>query len=162
MRSFRYCAISFFLALLGFLAMAGNVFAEGEARWLLQTSLYTRHYRDNPEHNNHQHLVNLEYQRPDQWVVGAAAFENSFHQSSQYVYLGKLFRPLESVPQLHFKLTGGLIHGYRGQYRDKIRYNSRGVAPAIIPAIGLSGKHVSGEVSLFGKAGLMVTMGVLF
>lgn len=158
----RFLAVSIFLALSGVTATAVDAHAEEEARWLLQTSLYTRHYHYNPEHNEHQHLINLEYQRPDQWIVGAAAFKNSYRQPTQYVYFGMLFRPVESVPMLHFKLTGGLIHGYKGQYRDKIRYNSRGVAPAIIPAIGLSGKYVSGEVNFFGAAGMMITMGVLF
>lgn len=148
--------------LLGFFTQPGPVFAEEEARRLLQTSIYTRHFRPNPEHNNHQHLVNLEYQRPDQWIVGASAFDNSFGQATQYVYFGRLFRPLESAPSMHLKLTGGLIHGYSGQYRDKIPYNTRGVAPAIIPAIGLSGKHVSGEINFFGIAGVMVSMGVLY
>lgn len=63
---------------------------------------------------------------------------------------------------LHAKLTGGLLHGYKDQYRDKIPFNSSGVAPAIVPAIGLSGKHLSSEVNFFGFAGLMVTMGALF
>ena len=148
--------------LLGFFTLSGAVFAAEDARWLLQTSIYTKHFHPNPEHNNHQHLLNLEYQRADQWVVGASVFDNSFGQPTQYVYFGMLFRPMESAPLMHLKFTGGLIHGYKSQYRDKIPYNTRGVAPAIIPAIGLSGKHVSGEINFFGIAGVMVSMGVLF
>jgi hypothetical protein len=151
------CAI-----LLGAGAIPGAALAAGEGRWLLQTSIYTRHFHHNPEHNNHQHLVNLEYQWPNRWIAGASAFDNSFRQPSQYVYVGQLFRPLESAPLLHFKLTGGLIHGYKDQYRDKIPLNRYGIAPAIIPAIGLSGEHVSAEVNFFSTAGMMVTMGVLF
>jgi hypothetical protein len=148
--------------MLGVFAASGPVQAADTPQWLLQTSLYTTHFHDNPEHNNHQHLVNLEYQRADQWLMGGSAFDNSFGQPTQYAYVGRLFRPLDSAPLVHFKLTGGLIHGYKGQYKDKIPLNSQGVAPAIIPAIGLSGKHLSGEVNFFGLAGLMVTMGVLF
>lgn len=148
--------------LLGACATQGNVLAAEDGRWLLQTSIYTTHFRDNPEHNNHQHLLNLEYQWTNKRIAGASAFDNSFGQPSQYVYFGRLFRPLESAPLLHVKLTGGLIHGYKDQYRDKIPLNTNGVAPAIIPAIGLSGKRVSGEVNLFGVAGMMMTMGVLF
>lgn len=148
--------------MLGIFVASSPVQAAEDHRWLLQTSAYTTHFHNNPEHNNHQHLVNLEYQRSDQWVIGASAFDNSFGQPTQYAYIGRLFRPLDSVPLVHFKLTGGLIHGYKDQYKDKIPLNSRGVAPVIIPAIGLSGKHLSGEVIFFGLAGLMVTMGVLF
>lgn len=148
--------------MLGILAASGPVRAEDDPRWLLQTSAYTTHFHDNDTHNNHQHLLNLEYQRTDHWLIGGSTFDNSFGQPSQYAYVGRLFRPLDSTPLLHIKLTGGLIHGYKGQYKDKIPLNSQGVAPVIIPAIGLSGKHLSGEVNFFGLAGLMVTMGVLF
>lgn len=133
-----------------------------DGRWLLQTSLYTKHFRSDPDHNNDQSLINLEYRRPDQWLFGASAFDNSFNQPSQYVYFGRLFRPVDALPLMHFKLTGGLLHGYKDQYRDKIPFNNPGVAPAVIPAVGISGKHASGEVNFFGFAGVMVTMGVIF
>lgn len=162
MRYFQYRIARCLAWMLGIFVASGPVQAAEDHRWLLQTSAYTTHFHDNPEHNNHQHLVSLEYQRSDQWVIGGSAFDNSFGQPAQYAYIGRLFRPLDSAPLVHFKLTGGLIHGYKDQYKDKIPLNSQGVAPAIIPAIGLSGKHLSGEVNFFGLAGLMVTMGVLF
>ena len=161
MRRSRFCTIGCFLVLLGSVAMSGEAPAEEGARWLLQTSIYTTHFNNRP-HNNHQKLLNLEYQRSDQWVVGGAVFDTSFDQPAQYLYFGKLWRPFETEPLIHVKLTGGLIHGYKGEFRDKIPLNSRGVAPAIIPAVGLSGNHISGEVVLFGVAGAMVTLGVLF
>jgi hypothetical protein len=148
--------------MLGVFAASGPARAADTPQWLLQTSLYTIHFQDNPEHNNHQRLASIEYQRADQWLMGGSAFDNSYGQPTQYVYVGKLFRPLDAAPLVHFKLTGGLIHGYKDQYKDKIPLNSRGVAPAIIPAVGLSGRRLSGEVNFFGLAGLMVTMGVLF
>lgn len=162
MHFIRRCATLCFTILPGLLPVPGHARAAEEARWLLQTSAYTKHFNSSTEHNNHQNLVNLEYQRADRWLFGASAFDNSFRQPSQYVYFGKLFRPLDTAPLVHVKLTGGLIHGYKGQYRDKIPLNDHGVAPAIIPAIGLSGKHVSGEVNFFGLAGMMVTLGVIF
>jgi len=162
MRYLRLRAISSVLVFLGYITVTSNGFAAENGQWLLQTSVYTKHFHHNPEHNNHQNLLGLEYQRADQWVVGASAFDNSYRQPTQYVYFGRLFRPLESAPLLHLKLTGGLIHGYKDEYSGKIPFNSRGYAPAIIPAIGLSGKHVSGEINFFGFAGIIVTMGVLF
>ncbi len=158
----RFRMISCALALLGSLAIPVDGYAAEDAQWLLQTSLYTKHFHADLDHNDKQNLLGLEYQRADRWVVGASVFDNSFHQPSQYFYFGKLFRPLEAAPLLHLKLTGGLLHGYKNEYRDKIPLNSYGIAPVIIPAIGLSGKHVSGEINLFGFAGVIVTIGVLF
>jgi hypothetical protein len=146
-------------ALLGCITVSAAALAEDDARWLVQTSVYTTHFRVDPRHNDNQHLLNLEYQRADRSLIGAAAFDNSFGQASQYVYYGRLWRPFESEPLLHIKLTGGLIHGYKDQFRDKIPFNGSGFAPAVIPAIGLSGKTFSGEVVLFGTAGAMLAIG---
>lgn len=148
--------------LLAVSATSSDVLAKPGDQWLLQTSIYTRHYHRNPEHNNHQHLIGLERHWSGPWLAGASFFDNSFNQSTQYVYGGYQFRPLESIPLMHVKITGGVIHGYKGRYRDKIPLNTTGVAPAIVPAIGFSGKHVTGEVNFFGLAGVMFTMGVLF
>ncbi len=64
-------------------------------------------------------------------LAGGATFRNSFSQRSNYAYLGKRFDS-DSYP-VYLKLTGGLLQGYRGEYRDKIPLNRFGVAPAIIP-----------------------------
>lgn len=129
------------------------------ARWYLQTSYYTKHFHSDPAHNNHQHLVNLERIGADNALVGGAFFYNSFDQPTEYVYVGKLWRPFDRAPLVHFKLTGGLIHGYKQDYRDKIPYNQHGIAPAILPAIGISGKNFATEAVFFGIAGVMLTAG---
>jgi len=132
-----------------------------DARWLFQTSVYTRHYHYDPRHNNHQRLLNLERWNSAGNGLGVALFDNSFGQPSQYVYGGKFWRPFDgSAPLLHMKLTAGLISGYKGEYQDKIPYNRNGIAPAIIPSIGLSGRRYTGEVVLLWNAGAMVTFGV--
>lgn len=153
------CSTAIFLAAC---LPSAPVLALDEARWLLQTSFYTKHYHYNPEHNNRQHLINLEYQRVDYWVFGGSEFDNSFGQPSQYFYAGKRYQPLTSLPNMHFKITGGLIHGYKDQYKDKIPLNALGVAPAIVPAVGVSGKLLSGEMSFLGVAGYILTLGVHF
>jgi hypothetical protein len=163
MRHSRFRAINCLLALLlSSLVIPRDALAGENSQWLLQTAIYTTHFNPTPEHVNNQRLLNLEYRRPDQWLVGAAVFDNSYGQPSQYLYLGKLWRPFEPAPLVHVKLTGGLLHGYKDEYRDKIPFNSSGIAPAILPAIGLSGKHISGEVIVFGTAGAMLTFGVLW
>lgn len=158
----RFRALSGFLMLLGSFAMSAPALAEDVARWLLQTNLYTVHWNPEPDHVDYQKMLNLEYQRADRWVFGAAVFDNSFGQPSQYVYFGKLWRPFESQSLVHTKLTGGLMHGYTGDYHSKIPLNNNGVAPVVIPAIGLSTRHLSGEIAILGTAGATFTLGVLF
>jgi hypothetical protein len=145
---------------------------------LLKTSLYTRHYSDDPRHNNHQRMINLEWIADDdygpawtdrafahsprtRWLVGAAAFRNSFGQQSTMLY-GGFRRELTSLGQgsTYVKLTGGLLHGYRGEFRDKIPFNQLGIAPAVLPAIGIDYRRVNLELIPFGKAGLMINIGL--
>jgi hypothetical protein len=129
-------------------------------RWHLQTSLLTHHFHFDAQHNDNQGLVNLEYWRADNWLAGAAWFKNSFHQPTQYVYIGKQWRPFDSQPSVYLKLTGGLLHGYKDEFRDKIPLNHSGVAPVLIPAIGYSTRRFSTELILFGTAGIMWNVGV--
>jgi hypothetical protein len=153
------------------LAMASKVFGQEPSadrppasatkieRFYVQTSLYTKHFSFDERHNDRQALINLEWQRADDTLWGASWLRNSFSQPSQYVYYGKQWRPLDSFPLLHLKLTGGFVHGYKGEFRDKIPFNRLGVAPALLPAIGLSGKRFGAELILFGNSGLMLTGG---
>lgn len=134
--------------------------AANEARWYFQTSYYTRHFHEDPAHNNHQHLLNLERWGVSGYGFGVALFDNSFGQPSQYVYGGRLWRPLDGAPLVYFKLTAGLLNGYKGEYQDKVPYNHGGISPAILPAIGLSGRRFATEVVLFGNSGAMFTVGV--
>ena len=101
-----------------------------------------------------------EWNVTEQWLVGASFFDNSFGQSSQYVYAGYRFRPFERLQPLYFKLTAGVVHGYSGEYQDKIPYNSSGVAPAIIPSIGYCFNRYCSELVIFGTAGMLLTFGV--
>lgn len=131
-----------------------------EGFWYLQTSVYTRHFSPNPDHNNHQDLIGLERNEASGLVYGAATFRNSFSQRSYYAYAGKRY-DLPDSP-LYLKLTGGLIQGYRGKYRDKIPLNRFGVAPAIIPSVGVHYGPVAGEFVLLGFSAAMITAGVRF
>lgn len=155
---------------------SGGFWSEGNL--LLKTSMYTRHYSDDPRHNNHQRMINLEYiARSDygpawtdrafahapqtRWLVGAAAFRNSFGQDSTYLY-GGFRREIVSMEHtsIYVKLTGGLLHGYRGKYRDKIHFNRFGVAPAVLPSVGIDHRRINLELVPFGTAGLMVNIGL--
>jgi hypothetical protein len=134
-------------------------------RFYLQTSLYTAHFHPDDDHNKSQKLVYAEWRSPYRWLegqvlVGGAYFDNSFDQPSQFVFAGLLWRPAESVPELYLKVAAGVVHGYKGEYQDKIPFNGSGYAPAIVPAVGYCYRRLCSELVLFGTAGAMVTLGV--
>ncbi|WP_300321312.1 hypothetical protein [Accumulibacter sp.] len=134
-------------------------------RFYLQTSVASVHFHPDSEHDNSQSLVNPEWRLDKRWLagqvlVGAATFENSYSQASWYAYGGLLWRPVDSVQPFYLKLTAGVLHGYRGQYQDKIPFNNSGYAPAILPAMGYCYNRFCSELVLFGAAGMMLTVGM--
>ena len=129
-------------------------------RFYLETSLYTRHFSNDPAHVDKQKLVLGEWNITEQWLVGASFFDNSFGQPTQYVYGGWRYRPFEQLQPFYVKVSAGLTHGYKDQYRDKIPFNHSGIAPIIIPSIGYCFSRVCSELVLFGGAGMLVTLGV--
>lgn len=129
-------------------------------RWYVQTSVLTTHFHSDPAHNDQQRLVDVSWRFRPSWLLGAAVFHNSFGQPSQYLYAGWMTHPLAAVPPLYLKITAGAVHGYKDPYRDKIPYNSRGVAPGIIPTIGYCYRAVCSELVVFGAAGVTLTFGV--
>ena len=156
------------------LAQAQGVFTDGDAL-LLQTSLWTHHYNDEPDHNNEQRLVNAEWYFPDtllklnkgdwrdeiRWLAGGATFKNSYDQQSTYLYGGGRYDyPLGENTDAYLKLTAGLLHGYRGEYKDKIPFNELGVAPVILPAVGMTYRRLNVEIVPFAAAGVMMNIGV--
>lgn len=128
-------------------------------RFYFETSLYTRHFRDDAAHDNHQDAIVVEWNVTERWLIGAAAFHNSYGQPSQYVYGGYRFRPFESLQPLYFKVSAGLVHGYHGQYKNKIPFNNSGIAPSIAPSVGYCFNRFCSELVLFG-AGAILTVGV--
>lgn len=138
---------------------AQTSFAENERKdfWQFQTSVYTKHFHPNPEHNNHQELIGIDYNLSSGWFFGGATFRNSFRQRSVYAYAGKRFE-LEDTP-FYARISGGLIHGYHGKYQHKIPMNGMGIAPAIIPSVGIQVDRFSTEVILLGFNAMMVNVG---
>ncbi len=127
----------------------------------IQTSLYTKHWDPDPEHTDHQHLVGPEIEFENDYLVGLAFFQNSFDQSSQFLYIGRTWR-LFRTDWFYFKLVGGLLHGYKEPYEDKIPFNGLGVAPAILPSFGVRYKRVMAELQIAGTAAITVTAGLRF
>lgn len=175
----------FWLSLLPFnaqSAVAGSADAEG-FRFQVHTSLWTTHFNPKPEHNNTQNLLAFErynasfspeyleafqdYMGYARSFAGAAWFRNSFGQKSVYLYGGiRQELHVHSFSQHEFstyaKLTAGLIHGYRGEFRNKIPFNQTGIAPAIIPMVGAQYRSGVAELTLFGASGLMLMVGMTF
>ncbi len=125
------------------------------------TSLYTNHYDPEPDHVNDQNMLGFENGLGGVRLWGLAIFDNSFGQESQYLYLGQKWRAFES-DQWYYKLTAGLLHGYKEPYDDKIPLNDLGVAPAIVPALGYRNKSFFAEFSQLGLAAGLITVGVAF
>ena len=143
------------------LIAVGNASAFEIAEWRLQTSLYTKHWSPDSEHVNYSKLLGIEIETTSRWIYGFAHFDNSFGQPSQYLYAGYSW-PLFSKDWAYFKLTGGLLHGYKDPYEDKIPLNGLGVAPAIVPSFGLKYKRVFTELQILGSAAITVTAGFNF
>jgi len=141
-------------------AVAAQEPSQDKGFWYAQTSVYTRHYSPDPEHNNNQDLIGLERNEASGLVYGAVTFRNSFSQRSYYGYVGKRYDS-SSYP-VYAKVTGGLLQGYRGEYRDKIPLNRFGIAPVIIPSVGTYYGPVAAELVFLGFNAAMVTTGVRF
>lgn len=159
--------------LLCLLLCCGNAVADDEkadnsdhngwkiANWRLQTSLYNHHWSENPDHNNHPRLIAAEAVFENNWLAGGAFFHNSFGQPSEFVYMGYQW-PLFHSKYWYFQLVGGLIHGYKDSYQDKIPLNGLGVAPAILPIFGFRYKWAFTQLTIEGTASITVTAGIAF
>lgn len=133
-------------------------------RWYFQTAYYTWHFHYD---SNHKQSVtgDLTYRTDYRWlggqvIGGFALFTNSFGQFSQYAYGALQWRPLEEHPEGYVKVSAGLVHGYSGEYKDKIPFNEYGIAPVIIPSVGYCWNRYCGEFILLGFNAMQFTVGV--
>jgi len=133
-------------------------------RWYVQFAAYTWHYSYDPDHQQ-SYAVDTTYKLNErwlggQWFVGLGLFQNSFGQFSQYLYGGLQWRPIEEHQPFYIKVSAGLLHGYEGQYRDKIPFNHYGTAPAIVPSVGYCYIRYCGEFVVLGGNGALFMVGV--
>jgi hypothetical protein len=133
-------------------------------RFYTQFAYYTLHFHYDSRHRQ-SYLIDGEYHFQDywlggQWIAGVALFQNSFGQFSQYVFGGLQWRPSEEHQPLYIKLTAGPLHGYEGQYRDKVPLNHYGTGLAIIPSIGYCLKRYCGEMAFLGTNAMLFTIGM--
>jgi hypothetical protein len=134
-------------------------------RFYFQFAYYTWHFHYDADHQQ-SYLFDAEYHFKEtwlggQWIAGLALFQNSFGQFSQYIFGGLVWRPIETEQPFYVKLTAGPLHGYTGQYQDKVPFNDHGWAPAIIPGIGYCVmKRYCGEFVLLGTNAALFTVGM--
>jgi hypothetical protein len=134
-------------------------------RFYVQTSVATVHFSPDEDHVNNTKLIYGEWRLNERWLegqvlVGASFFDNSFGQASQFVFGGLLWRPIEKAQEFYIKVAAGIIHGYSGEFQNKIPMNSSGFAPGIVPAVGYCYNRFCGEMILFGTAGMLWTVGM--
>ena len=127
----------------------------------LQAGTYI-HYDPDDDHAGNRLFISLEAVKSNDWSYGLALFNNSFDQFSQYLYGGKRWNFHGRLEGFHAKITAGLIHGYKGEFKDKIPNNGLGIAPAIIPGIGYKKGRFGADVYVLGIAGLLFTAGMSF
>jgi hypothetical protein len=135
-------------------------------RIFFQTSVYNKHWSDNPDHVNRNNLINFQIQSnydrvwgADKTLFGLAFFKNSFGQPSQFLYWGQQW---DFNDYFYAKFSAGLLHGYKGKFRDKIPFNKLGVAPAVLPTLGMRYKNASLEAIILGNSALMIGVGYTF
>ena len=134
-------------------------------RFYFQFAFYTWHFHYDPDHQQ-SYLFDSEYHFKEtwlggQWIAGLALFQNSFGQFSQYIFGGLVWRPIETEQPFYVKLTAGPLHGYTGQYQNKVPFNHDGWAPAIIPGVGYCVmKRYCGEFVLLGTNAALFTIGM--
>jgi len=121
------------------------------------------HFSPSDDHAKWNHLVGVEWLTPrwtlwgaDRSMAGIALLDNSFAQFSQYLYVGQEW----DVGRLAggtvaLSVTAGLLHGYKGEHKDKIPFNALGVAPVIIPAAGWRYGAFGAWITLLGANGLL-------
>lgn len=159
----KHCALKLLLLAVVTYSGASNA---GENKpyfehYYAQAGTYT-HFQSSDEHDGPNILASVEGIKSDNWLYGLALFDNSFGQFSQYLYTGKRWQLSGRFKHFHTKLTAGLIHGYRGEYKDKIPFNNLGTAPAIVPGIGYDNNGYGADVILLGNSGLLFTVGKNF
>jgi hypothetical protein len=149
---------------LGAVAIATAFCARAEddgGKVMVQFAPSTLHYHSRPDYaNTTSWLVGAEYQRRDRYLAGYAYFNNSFDQRSHYAYGGRTWMlGAGDTSYWYFKLTGGVIVGYREPYENKIPFNHNGVAPGIVPGVGYQYERFNAQLNVLGGAGVMFTFG---
>ena len=103
----------------------------GAPKLSLMFSPYAYHFNPKPTHRTVV-LLGVEREHANAKLDGMVLFRNSFGQPSIYVYpFGGVYKSIFGINDVSFKWTGGLIYGYKGEFKDEVA-NVGGIAPVII------------------------------
>lgn len=160
MRLLVYCAILSICLHLGIYSAFADTSPENGVL-SLHFGPYVHHYDGtDSDVNAFPFFVNLEWEWPSRWEVGAAYFRNSHYQPSGYVYGGKRWKVYGCEnSHLFFKITAGAILGYIKPYDNKIPVNLDGIGLGIIPTIGYKYHRASTQFVILWNEGFMLTVG---
>lgn len=138
-------------------ALSGWMFGYAPFDWHFSDAKKENDFEPDEQKHAYVWLIQAEKELDERHIAGFAYFKNSFGQPSQYAYYGWRFRPFDSVPGLFFKITGGVIHGYKFPYNKKIPFNNKhGWGLTAIPAVGYDfNKNWGGQINVLGNAGVM-------
>ena len=136
----------------------GTHVASPGAVLMIQAAPGAWHLNSDPHHAEHSWLLGVEWLHGSRWLAGYSYFNNSFDQKSHYLYGGRWWPFNKNDTQWYFKLTAGVIAGYKEPYEDKIPFNHNGIAPGIVPGLGYKMNRWNAQLNLVGK-GLMLTVG---
>jgi hypothetical protein len=95
-------------------------------RWYFQTAVYTWHFHPTTPPSSRSRWTRRTYSTSagsggnGSWDWGL--FSNSFGQFSQYMYGGLKWRPIPDHQPFYVKVSAGVLHGYSGEYQDKIPF----------------------------------------
>ena len=130
--------------------------SDNGSRYEVFFSPHTHHWTRSPEHKQ-VIAVSVSRQLPNDRFCGFSLFTNSFGQPSAYAFTGKLWpSPFASMPNVYATLSGGIMYGYVGRFKNKVPLNLGGFSPVIIPALGYRiSPRVAAEVQLLGTAAVM-------
>jgi hypothetical protein len=142
------------------MAYAG-VFGDGD-RVMLAFGPYVAHRVNNSGHNQWPHLVDVEWESGSHWLVGAAAFKNSYSQSAAYVYAGRRWFLDQVNPNFYVKLSAGVVYGYKDPYEDRLPVNDNGYGLGFVPALGYQFGRANAQIVFLGTAAVAFTFGYDF
>jgi hypothetical protein len=157
-------------ALIGACALAPVAAPPAHAQWLaegdqlrLTYGPWAYHFSQSDEHVSFNHLLGVElvstrwtFWRADRSLAGFALFDNSFGQFSQYAWFGQEWDWARFAGgDVFVNVTAGLLHGYREPHQDKIPFNSAGIAPVIIPTLGVRWGRFSLQATVLGTNGFL-------
>jgi hypothetical protein len=119
-------------------------------------SPYTHHWTASEEHKPVR-AVSVSRLLPNTRFCGFSLFTNSFGQPSAYAYTGKYWpNPIASMPNVYVSLSGGIMYGYVGRFKNKVPLNVGGFSPVIIPAVGYRlSNRTAIEMQMLGTAAVM-------